>query len=79
MKGVEKRISELKRQIEYHNYRYYVLDDPEVSDDEYDRLFRKLVELEREHPDLVAPDSPLREWVPNRWKHSERYPTGRPC
>ncbi|MFQ6615631.1 MAG: NAD-dependent DNA ligase LigA [Fidelibacterota bacterium] len=58
MKSVEKRVSELRRQIEYHNYRYYVLDDPELSDAEYDTLFRELVELEAQHPGLVTPDSP---------------------
>ena len=46
------------RQIEKHNYRYYVLDDPSVSDAEYDDLLRKLLELESDYPDLVTPDSP---------------------
>ncbi|RMD90244.1 MAG: NAD-dependent DNA ligase LigA [Calditrichaeota bacterium] len=54
----EKRIEELRELINYHNYRYYVLDDPEISDAEYDRLFRELVELEQQFPDLVTPDSP---------------------
>src|SRR5690606_9616092 len=48
----------LRRELEQHNYRYYVLDDPEVPDAEYDRLFRELQALEREHPDLLTPDSP---------------------
>jgi len=48
----------LSEAIERHNYRYYVLDDPEVPDSEYDRLFNELRELERAHPDLVTPDSP---------------------
>ncbi len=52
------RIEELRRLIEYHNYRYYVLDQPEISDEEYDRLFRELVELEGQFPDLITPDSP---------------------
>ncbi|MDZ7294277.1 MAG: NAD-dependent DNA ligase LigA, partial [candidate division KSB1 bacterium] len=52
------RIEELRQQIHYHNYRYYVLDAPEISDAEYDRLMRELIELEREFPDLVTPDSP---------------------
>ncbi len=52
------RASELRQQLEHHNYRYYVLDDPEVSDAEYDRLFRELQVLETEHPGLVDPDSP---------------------
>ncbi|GAB4359302.1 MAG: NAD-dependent DNA ligase LigA [Gammaproteobacteria bacterium] len=55
---VEKRIEALRRQIEYHNYRYYVLDDPEIPDAEYDRLMRELQRLEAEHPELVSEDSP---------------------
>ena len=53
-----KEISELRREIDKHNYRYHVLDDPLVSDAEYDRLFRRLLELEKEHPELTTPDSP---------------------
>ena len=49
---------ELRRQLDHHNYRYHVLDDPEVSDAEYDRLMRELKALEAEHPELVTPDSP---------------------
>lgn len=52
------RVKELREQINYHNYLYYVLDSPEISDAEYDRLFDKLVELEKKHPKLVTPDSP---------------------
>ena len=52
------RIEELRAAIRQHNYRYYVLDDPTVSDAEYDRLFRELTELERQHPEWVTPDSP---------------------
>ena len=52
------RLAELRRQISYHNYRYYVLDDPVVSDWEYDQLYRELVALEAEFPHLVTPDSP---------------------
>lgn len=48
----------LRAQIEHHNYRYYVLDDPEITDAEYDRLFRELVRLEAEHPGLATADSP---------------------
>jgi len=51
-------LERLRAQINYHNYRYYVLDDPEISDAAYDALMRRLVEIEREHPDLVEPDSP---------------------
>ena len=52
------RAADLRRQIEHHNYRYYVLDDPEVADAEYDRLMRELEELESRYPDIVTPESP---------------------
>jgi DNA ligase (NAD+) len=51
-------IEDLREQINHHNYRYHVLDDPEVSDAEYDRLMRRLEALEAEHPELATPDSP---------------------
>jgi DNA ligase (NAD+) len=51
-------IDKLRKELDHHSYRYYVLDDPEISDAEYDRLFRKLQKLEAEFPDLVTPDSP---------------------
>jgi len=51
-------VTDLRREIEKHNYQYHVLDDPLVSDADYDRLFRRLVELEKEYPDLATPDSP---------------------
>ena len=53
-----KRAEELRREIAYHDYRYYVLDAPEISDERYDRLMRELQELERKYPELVSPDSP---------------------
>jgi len=52
------RAEELRRQIDHHNYRYYVLDDPEVPDAEYDRLMRELQDLEARFPELVTPESP---------------------
>src|SRR4051795_5837474 len=52
------RIDELKQQLAYHNHRYYVLDDPEIGDDQYDALLDELRAIEREHPELVTPDSP---------------------
>jgi DNA ligase (NAD+) len=57
-KKVIDRIQELKEQINYHNYLYYVLDSPEISDAEYDRLFDELLELEKKYPELITPDSP---------------------
>lgn len=53
-----KRAEALRREIDEHNYRYYVLDKPVVSDAEYDRLLRELQQLEAEHPQLITPDSP---------------------
>jgi DNA ligase (NAD+) len=52
------RIPELSRLLDYHNYRYYVLDDPEISDVQYDRMLGELKELEELHPELITPDSP---------------------
>ena len=57
-KDVQARLDELRGQVNHHLYRYHVLDDPEISDAEYDRLFDELKALEEEHPDLIAPDSP---------------------
>ncbi len=54
----ETQITQLRQQINYHLYRYHVLDAPVISDAEYDALYRELVELERAHPELVTPDSP---------------------
>jgi len=53
-----KEIHRLRQEIEKHNRYYYVLDDPLVSDAEYDRLFRRLVDLEKQHPEFASPDSP---------------------
>ncbi len=58
MKGLAARAAELRRLLERANYAYYVLDKPELSDAEYDRLFRELQELEAAHPELRTPDSP---------------------
>jgi DNA ligase (NAD+) len=55
---VGERAAELRRLIDHHRYRYYVLDDPEVSDAEFDRLYDELVALEEAQPELVTPDSP---------------------
>jgi DNA ligase (NAD+) len=57
-KEVVSRVQELREQINYHNYRYYVLDDPVISDVEFDLLLQELIRLEEEYPDLVTPDSP---------------------
>ncbi len=52
------RVQELREQLNYHNYRYYVQDDPVISDAEFDRLLRELVGLEERYPGLLTPDSP---------------------
>jgi DNA ligase (NAD+) len=57
-KSVEKEIEKLRNDIRYHEYRYYVLDNPEISDFEFDKLMRRLQELEAQNPELVTPDSP---------------------
>lgn len=54
----ESRIEQLRKKLNHHNYCYYALDDPNISDAEYDRLFRELQKLESEHPELITPDSP---------------------
>jgi DNA ligase (NAD+) len=56
--AVERRASELRALISGHDYRYYILDEPQVSDAEYDRLMRELRALESAHPELIRPDSP---------------------
>lgn len=55
---VSREIEKLRTEIRHHNYCYYVLDDPELPDGEYDRLFRRLRDLESRFPELVTPDSP---------------------
>jgi DNA ligase (NAD+) len=58
LSAAKQRVEELRAQIDHHNYRYYVLDAPEVSDAEFDRLLRELRDLEARHPELLTPDSP---------------------
>jgi DNA ligase (NAD+) len=58
VKEVQARVDELRAELNHHLYRYHVLDDPEVSDAVYDRLYDELKALEDEHPDLITPDSP---------------------
>jgi DNA ligase (NAD+) len=56
--GLEKQIERLRDKVRHHEYRYYVLDDPEISDAEFDRLMEQLNDLEAAHPELITPDSP---------------------
>src|SRR3989440_1440592 len=57
-KDVQKRLDELRAEVDHHLHRYHVLDEPEISDAEYDSLFDDLKALEEEHPDLITPQSP---------------------
>jgi len=56
--SLSQRVEDLRTRILYHNRRYYQLDDPEITDSEYDQLFKELTEIERQHPELRRPDSP---------------------
>ncbi|SHH20510.1 NAD-dependent DNA ligase LigA [Thermosipho atlanticus] len=58
---IKKEIEELRRKIEYHNYRYYVLADPVISDEEYDKLMKRLTELEKKYPEFMSPNSPTQK------------------
>jgi DNA ligase (NAD+) len=57
-KDVQKRLDALRERVDHHLHRYHVLDEPEIADAEYDRLYDELKALEEEHPDLITPDSP---------------------
>jgi DNA ligase (NAD+) len=56
--NIKKRLKQLQTELNEHNYRYYVLDNPTISDQQYDHLFRELQELEQQNPHLITPDSP---------------------
>ncbi len=58
--SLRKHVEKLRREIDRHNHLYYVLDQPEITDAEYDRLFNELLSLEKSHPELASPDSPTR-------------------
>ena len=60
MSNVQKQIQQLRDALQVHNYKYYVLNDPEISDRDYDRLMDELIRLETKHPELITPDSPSR-------------------
>ena len=57
-RSAAREVERLRAEVEHHNYRYHVLDDPLIADAEYDALFRRLQRLEEEHPELLTPDSP---------------------
>ena len=57
-RDAQKKIDRLRDKIRYHEHRYYVLDNPEISDAEFDQLMDELMAIETEHPELITPDSP---------------------
>ena len=61
-RDAEARVVELRAQITHHDERYYVHDDPEIPDAEYDKLMLELRALETEYPDLITPESPSTEY-----------------
>lgn len=77
-KSVSKRAVELRKELHQHGYRYYVLDDPSITDDKYDALLDELRAIEAEHPELLTPDSPTQrtggEPVGNLEKVTHRLP-----
>ena len=73
------RAAELRAELNYHNHRYYVLDDPEVGDSEYDGLMRELRRLEEDDPALVNPDSPTQRVGASPPKDSPRCAMAGPC
>ena len=75
--SVHDRARELRAEIARHDHRYYVLDDPLISDADYDSLFRELQAIETAHPELVTPDSPTQR-VGGRALAADRMPSGTP-
>ncbi len=68
MVAITKKIKSLIQQINDHNYRYYILDDPLISDGEYDQLFRKLEQLEEPNPELLFRNPQHSVLVLSHWK-----------
>ncbi|MCK5230726.1 MAG: hypothetical protein KAR13_10705, partial [Desulfobulbaceae bacterium] len=58
LEQLKAHLRDLRNNLNFHSHRYYVLDDPVISDQEYDRLFQELIDIEARYPDLVTPDSP---------------------
>ena len=77
--SVIRRVGELREQLNYHNHRYYVLDDPVISDYEYDRLFQELKELEEQYTELVTPIRPRIVLAAIRPTASCRWSIATPC
>jgi len=79
MKDFAREAETLRAELRRHEHLYYVLDQPEVSDAEYDALMRRLRELEEAHPELASPDSPAGRVGASRARASSRSATARPC
>ena len=75
----EARAEELRAEIRHHDYRYYVLDDPEIADAEYDERVRELEAIEEAYPDLVTRTARPSAWGPSRAKSSAPSSTKRRC
>ena len=73
MTSIKKRVEALRKKLEYHNHRYYVLDDPEISDQKYDLLLNELSELERLHPEFAWPTSPTQRVGSQPLKAFQKY------
>jgi len=79
MKDPAREIEKLRDELRRHERLYYVLDQSEITDAEYDALMRQLRDLEARHPELAAPDSPTSEWAASRGKGSSKSSTALPC
>src|SRR5262249_34761157 len=77
-KSVQEEIADLSREILEHDYRYYVLSEPSISDVEYDAMMKRLEKLEAEHPHLVMPDSPTQRVSGQIAEGFEEYHHARP-
>ena len=79
MKDPAREIEKLRGELRRHERLYYVLDQPEITDAEYDALMRQLRDLEARHPELAAPDSPTERVGASRGRGSSKSSTARPC
>ncbi len=79
LKKAAERSAHLRREIEEHNRRYYAETAPTISDQEFDKLLRELIDLEAQFPELKTEDSPTQHVGGNRWRNSSRSRTARRC
>lgn len=76
---IKEQAEKLKKELRHHSYLYYVLDRPEISDFEFDHMYRKLVDLEKAYPELVTPDSPTQRVGGKASDDSGRCASESPC